>query len=209
MRGTRVHALQTHLAGLRQRRSGHHANLRPQHHQLVNTGGTGVHAHRRHGKQVLYRLRQLAVTVDKLLASLRNLLFGIGGSNLTVCLQAQTLRINVGVRNMRVDGQVNLRLDLALFLLAAVVCDSLTDQAQVQVKTDTGNMTGLFAAEQVAGTANLQVLHRKLQASAQLVVGRHRLQTLVRNLAEGLIYRVQEVGVGALAATTHASSQLV
>ena len=175
----------------------------------MNTGGTGVHAHRRHGKQVLYRLRQLAVTVDKLLASLRNLLFGIGGSNLTVRLQAQTLRINIGVRNMRVDGQVNLRFDLALFLLAAVVCDSLTDQAQVQVKTDTGNMTGLFATEQVAGTANLQVLHRKLQASAQLVVGRHRLQTLVRNLAEGLIHRVQEVGVGALAATTHAATQLV
>ena len=110
---------------------------------------------------------------------------------------------------MRVDGQVNLRLDLALFLLAAVVCDRLADQAQVQVKTDPGNMTGLFAAEQVAGTTNLQVLHRKLQASAQLIVGRHSLQTLVRNLAEGLIHRVQEVGVGALAATTHAATQLV
>lgn len=39
---------------------------------------------------------------------------------------------------MRVDGQVNLRLDLALFLLAAVVCDRLANQAQVQVKTDPG-----------------------------------------------------------------------
>ena len=128
----------------------------------MNTGGTGVHTHRRHGKQVLYRLRQLAVTVDQLLASLRDLLFGVGCSNLTVRLQAQTLRINIGVRNMRIDGQVNLRLDLALFLLAAVVRHRLADQAQVQVKTDTGNMAGLFAAEQVAGTADLQVLHRKL-----------------------------------------------
>ena len=175
----------------------------------MNTGSTSVHTHRRHGKQVLYRLRQLAVTVDQFLTSLRDLLFSIGGSNLTVCLQAQTLRINVGVRNMRVDGQVNLRLDLALFLLAAVVCDRLADQAQVQVKTDTGNMAGLLAAEQVAGTANLQVLHGELQARTQLVMRCHSLQTLVRNLAEGLIRRVQEVGVGALAATTHASTQLV
>ena len=209
MRGTRVHALQAHLAGLRQRRSGHHAHLRTQHHQLVNTGGTGVHTHRRHGKQVLYRLRQFAVTVDQLLACLRDLLFGIGGSDLAVRLQAQTLRINVGVRNMRVDGQVNLRFDLALFLLAAVVRHRLADQAQVQVKTNTGNMAGLFAAEQVAGTANLQVLHGQLQARAELVVGRHSLQTLMRNLAEGLIHRVQEVRVGAFAATTHASTQLV
>ena len=67
-------------------------------------------------------------------------------------------------------------------------------------------MAGLFATEQVTGTTNLQVLHRKLQASAQLIVGRHRLQTLVRNFAEGLIHRVQEVGVGALAATAHAAT---
>ena len=70
-------------------------------------------------------------------------------------------------------------------------------------------MTGLFATEQVAGTANLQVLHRELQTRTQLIVGRDGLQTLVRNLAEGLIHRVQEVRVGALAATTHTSAQLV
>ena len=110
---------------------------------------------------------------------------------------------------MRVDGQVNLRFDLTLFLLAAIVRHRLADQAQVQVKTDTGNMAGLFAAEQVAGTANLQVLHGELQARTQLVMGRHGLQTLMRNLAEGLIHRVQEVRVGALAATAHTATQLV
>ena len=70
-------------------------------------------------------------------------------------------------------------------------------------------MTGLLAAEQVTRAANLQVLHGQLQARAELVVGRHGLQTLVGNLAEGLVHRVQEVRVGALASTTHASAQLV
>ena len=168
-----------------------------------------MHTHRRDGQQVFYRLRQLTVTIGELFTSLSNFFFSVRGCNLTVRLQAQTLRINVVVRNMRVDGQVNLRFDLSLFLLAAIVRHRLADQTQVQVKTDTGNMAGLFAAEQIAGTTNLQVFHGELQTCTQLVMGRHSLQTLMRNLTEGLIQRVQEVRVGALAATTHASTQLV
>ena len=175
----------------------------------MNTGGAGVHPQRGHGQQVLHGLGQLTVAVGQLLAGLLNLLLGVGRRDLAVGLQTQALRVNVGVRDMRVDGQVDLRLDLALLLLAAVVRHGLTHQAQVQVKAHARDVTGLLAAEQVARAANLQVLHGQLQARAELVVGRHGLQTLVGDLTEGLVHRVQEVRVGALAATTHAAAQLV
>ena len=97
----------------------------------MNTGGAGVHPERGHGQQVLHGLGQLTVAVGQLLAGLRNLLFGVGRRDLAVGLQTQALRVNVGVRDMRIDGQVDLRLDLALFLLAAVVRHGLTHQAQV------------------------------------------------------------------------------
>ncbi|PBO15218.1 hypothetical protein CLM83_31420, partial [Streptomyces albidoflavus] len=46
----------------------------------------------------------------------------------------------------------------------AVVGDGLADHADVQVEADAGDVAGLLAAEEVAGAADLQVLHGDVHA---------------------------------------------
>ena len=70
-------------------------------------------------------------------------------------------------------------------------------------------MTGLLATEQVAGAADLQVLHGHVHAGAQLGVLRDGGQPLVRLLGQRLLPRVEEVGIGPLAAPADPAADLV
>ena len=70
-------------------------------------------------------------------------------------------------------------------------------------------MAGLGATQEVAGTSDLEVALGHCQARAQLGVRRDCFQALVRGLGQGLITRVEEVRVGAFAASSDAPAQLV
>ena len=100
--------------------------------------------------------------------------FGERGRQLPVGLQAQPLARHVVVRQVRVDRQLDLHFGGLLLGLAAVVGDGLAHQPDVEVEADALDVAGLFAAEQVAGAADLQVLHGQLHAGAELVVRRPR-----------------------------------
>ncbi len=68
---------------------------------------------------------------------------------------------------------------------------------------------GLLAAEQVARSANLEVLHRNRHARAEFGVLRDRGQPVVGRLGERLLRRIKEVRVPALARPPDASAQLM
>ena len=68
-------------------------------------------------------------------------------------------------------------------------------------------MAGLLAAEQVAGAADLEVLHRDRHAAAEVGVLGQRGEPLVGGLGERLLGRVEEVGVGPLAGPADAALQ--
>jgi hypothetical protein len=70
-------------------------------------------------------------------------------------------------------------------------------------------VSGLLVAQQVAGTADLEVAHGDLEAGPQLRVVAQRAEALRRLLGQRGGARVQEVGVGALAAAAHAAADLV
>ena len=84
--------------------------------------------------------------------------------------------------------------------VAAEVRDRLADQPDVQVEPDARDVAGLLAAEQVAGAADLEVLHRDRHAGAELGVLGDRGQPVVGGLGQRLLRRIEEVGVAALAA---------
>ena len=70
-------------------------------------------------------------------------------------------------------------------------------------------MARLLGAQHVAGTAQLEVLHRHGHARAEVVVLRDGREPVVGGLGERLLRVVEEVGVPALAGPAHAAAQLV
>jgi len=110
---------------------------------------------------------------------------------------------------------VGVHRDLQLQLLgllqraAAQLGHGLGQQLHVHVVADQGDVPGLVGPEQVAGAADLQVLHGDGHARAQVLVGGHGGQPLVGGLGDGPLGRVEEVGVGPLAGAADPAAQLV
>ena len=121
------------------------------------------------------------------------------GRELLVRLQPQALALDVLLGDVRIHRQLEPQLGLPLGHVAAEGADGLADHAQVEVEPDPGDVPGLLAAEQVARTADLEVLQRDLHAAAELVVRRDGLEPVLRELAERLVVVVEEVGVRPLA----------
>jgi hypothetical protein len=113
------------------------------------------------------------------------------------------------VRDVRVDRQLDLDLGRACLALALEVGDGLADHPDVEVEADAGDVAGLLPAEQVAGAADLEVLHGDLHAGAEVGVRRDRLEPVVRGLGERLVRRVEEVRVRPLTSAADAAPQLV
>ena len=114
------------------------------------------------------------------------------------------------MRQVRVDRQLDLDLQqLPPRPLALELGDRLADQPDVEVEADARDVAGLLAAEQVAGAADLQVLHRDAHARAQLGVLGDGREPVVRGLGQRLLRRVEEVGVRPLAAAADPAAQLV
>ena len=67
----------------------------------------------------------------------------------------------------------------------------------------------LLAAEQVASTTDLEVLHRHRHAGSELGVACDGLQAVMRRLGERFLGREQEVGVGPFAAAADPAPQLM
>ena len=87
--------------------------------------------------------------------------------------------------------------------------DRLADQPDVEVEADVGDVAGLLAAEQVAGAADLEVLHRDRHAAAEVGVLGQRREPLVGGLGQRLLRRVEEVGVGPLPGPADPAAELV
>ena len=90
------------------------------------------------------------------------------------------------------------------------VCrDRLPHEAHVEVESDTFDVPGLLAAEQVAGPADLQGLHGHLDARAEVGVAGDLLESVVVCLGVRLLRGAEEVLVGPLPASTDPPAQLV
>ena len=153
--------------------------------------------------------RRLAVAVDQLLVQQVDVVVGADLGQPLVHLQPQPLGRDVVVRQVGVDGQLDADLGELRLGVAAELVHRLADQPDVEVEADVGDVAGLLAAEQVAGAADLEVLHRDRHAAAEVGVLGQRGQPLVRGLGERLLGRVEEVGVGPLAGPADPAAQLV
>lgn len=79
----------------------------------------------------------------------------------------------------------------------------------IQVKADGGDVTGLLGAEEVAGAADFEVAHGDFEAGAECRVLFDGVDAFAGVAAGHEVARDHEVGVGAFAAATNATAQLV
>ena len=117
--------------------------------------------------------------------------------------------VDVVGRQMGVDGQFDAHVRLGFGLLTAELRHGFTDESDVEVEADAFDVSGLLTAEQVAGSADLEVLHRHLHSGTQFCVCGQGRQTVVCGLGQLCIRRVEEVRVGTFTSTSHSSAQLV
>src|SRR3546814_10080783 len=68
---------------------------------------------------------------------------------------------------------------------------------------------GLLLAQQVAGTADVEVVAGELEAGTEAVQRLHHVQALLRRRAEDTPRRQREVGIAALLGTADAAAELV
>src|SRR5699024_11674318 len=88
------------------------------------------------------------------------------------------------------------------------VCSSDLE-ADVEIESDSLDMTGLLTAEQIAGPADLEVLHRHLHPGAELGVRGQRRQTVVGGLGQLCVRRIEEVRIGAFPSAPDSPAQLM
>ena len=108
-----------------------------------------------------------------------------------------------------VDGDVDGDVGRHRHRLTLQLPDRVDHHLAVEVETDRRDVPGLRLPQEVAGAADLEVAHGDLEPRAEVGELADRLQALVRLLTEHAVGRVQEVGVGALAAPPDAADSML
>ena len=154
--------------------------------EVLQPQTVGLLAQLSHGNQSLHTVWRRPVTVLKLGQNRIQLSTGAllprRCRKLVVGLKAQTVGVDVSVRNVRVDRQFKLEFGRSLAGLTLELGNCVANHAQIQVEPDAGDVATLFATKQVSGTANLEVLQRNLHATAKFVVGGDGRKAVVRGL---------------------------
>ena len=78
-----------------------------------------------------------------------------------------------------------------------------------EAEADGGDVAGLLAAEQVAGTAQLQVTHGEVEAAAQRTVAPNRGKALARIAVHESLGRQEQIGVALTRTAADTTAQLV
>ncbi len=156
--------------------------------------------------------RYWSISVKKLIPHRCPFVLILAGRDLRVDLEPETLRRNIGFRKECVNGQLDAhvrRLLLSVRRSRPQLRHGLRDHPHVKVKANPRNLTRLLAAQHVAGSTDLQILHRDLDSGSQISVGSNRAQALKCRLRHGAIRLVEEVGIGPFPAASYASTKLV
>ena len=113
------------------------------------------------------------------------------------------------MRQVSVHWQLDAHLGQFLIGLPAHGGQRLADHPHIQIEPDVRDVSGLLPAEQVSCPTDLQILHRHSHSRTQIGVRCDGLQPVVRGLGQGLLRRVQEVGVGTFSTTADPAAQLM
>src|SRR5207245_7542665 len=111
-------------------------------------------------EEVLDRLRQRPVPVLERRLELAQLVLGLGEGEAPVDVDPQRLGRHVLLGNVGVDPGVDAHRADGDAPLALELRDRLVQHLDIELEADGGDVSGLLCAEELTGTANLEVTHR-------------------------------------------------
>ncbi len=112
-------------------------------------------------------------------------------------------------RNANVEAQIESGVDFERHFFAFQLVHRLLQQPDVHVEADRADVPVLFAAQNVAGAAQLQIERRDLEPRAQVAEFLQRGQPLARDLAQLRVGGNQQIRIRAPIRPAHAAAQLV
>ena len=145
----------------------------------------------------------------QLLANVVLFLLGADGRDALVGSQAKVFARDVFLRNAHIQAQAQRRPQVRGGFLAFQFGHRALQHLAIHVEPDGLDVAMLLAAKHVACAAQLQVEGGDAEARAQFAEFLHRCEAFTRDVGERGFRRNQQIGISALAGTTHAASQLV
>ena len=134
---------------------------------FAKTRCLAVHAKARNAHQGFRFRWERSVPIDEFGGDVVHLLVAAGVCQSLVRLEAKPFRRHVLLRQMRGYRQFDFDLGCSLVSRARagfVLCESLTDKADVQVEADVGDVAALLAPQQVACTSDRLILQSDLHS---------------------------------------------
>ena len=119
--------------------------------------------------------------------------------------------IDIIIRNIGIELDIDDRIRYLFFRFAPILerTDRLLQQTAVQGKPHTGNLAVLFRAQQIAGTADLQIAHGDLEPGAQFRKVPDGLQSFLGNFRQDAVLLVEKIGVGQTGRPAHTAPHLI
>src|SRR5437899_2159646 len=177
---------------------------------LGRPGSRRAHLHLDAVEEVAYRLGRRAVAVAQLLAECAEIVERRQLGDASVRLELALAAWDVLVRDRRRQREVHRHQRRGGRARgAALFVHRFLEELRVELEADRGDVAVLLGAEDVPCPADLEVLHRDLEAGAELARFEHRLEALAGLLIEVLLLCVEQVGVGLLGASSDAAAELV
>ena len=190
---------------------GREPHLPSEFHDFDNTGADRFRPQSGDIDQRQCGVGQWSVAVGPLGDNVVHLFVGGGCGQPAVGLDAGELILDVSVREMCVDRQIDSDLRFAglVYRRSLELSHCLRHQLGVQVETDRTYVPRLHLAEHRSGSADLEVAEGQVETAAEVGVLADGFETAIGILGERLLGRVEEVGIGALTRPTDPSPELV
>ena len=119
-------------------------------------------------KKVQHSFCRLTKTVDQLLQHIVIFLLAFNTGNTLINIQLLELVADIGIRDKRIDVEINGRLKIIHSPDSLCFLDSLTEHLTVKVITNCVHMPVLLSTEKISCSTKLQILHSYLKTASKV-----------------------------------------
>src|ERR1700683_840094 len=168
-------------------------------------------AHIHSSDEILDQRRHRTASIAHLVAQVREVLIGFAAREPSIKNQALVFVGHIMIRNVGGNAEAQLGLEIGPHRLPPEVVDRLLHHLRVQLESDRGDFAVLFAPEQIARAAMLEVRHRKFETTARFGIDQflERLDAPLGIARDDVLAGNQQVRVCLLARASDPAAKLI